>query len=264
MLAAAVQAGKHVYCEKPAGVDLAGCKSVMATGRKADAKKCLFFGFQQRHGMVYLEAHKRLREGQIGEIVNARGYWIDANPFTRGSYPDPKVEKLRNWFCYRDYSGDFLIEQDCHNLDALHWFLDGLPLRAVGYGGRKVRTTFEILDHLSLSFEFPNGIHVNFEGNQLSPTGFKKVGEEFTGTKGVLETSRTRLVHTKGPGSAETVPQKRDITIDAFEAFLSRIQSGEALNMAEQSARSTMIGVLGRTAVYRGREATWKGEFGTV
>jgi len=36
------------------------------------------------------------------------------------------------------------------------------------------------------------------------------------------------------------------------------------LNMAEQSARSTMIGVLGRTAVYRGREATWKGEFGSV
>jgi predicted dehydrogenase len=264
MLAAAVQAGKHVYCEKPAGVDLAGCKSVMATGAKADPKKCLFFGFQQRHGMVYLEAYKRLREGQIGDIVNARGFWIDANPFTRVSYPDPKIEKLRNWFCYRDYSGDFLIEQDCHNLDALHWFLDSLPIRAIGYGGRKVRTTFETLDHLTLSFEFPSGIHVNFEGNQLSPPGFKKVGEEFTGTKGVLETSRTRLVHTKGPGSAETIPQKRDITIDAFEAFLSRIQSGEALNMAEQSARSTMIGVLGRTAVYRGREATWKGEFGSV
>ncbi len=264
MLAAAVQAGKHVYCEKPAGVDLAGCKAVMAAGRKADPKKCLFFGFQQRHGAVYLEAYKRLREGQIGEIVNARGYWIDANPFTRGTYADPKVEKLRNWFCYRDYSGDFLIEQDCHNLDALHWFLGALPLRAVGYGGRKVRTTFEIYDHLSLSFEFPNGIHVNFEANQLSPPGFKKVGEEFTGTKGVLETSRNRLVHTKGPGNAETIPQKRDITIDAFEAFLSRIQSGEALNMAEQSARSTMVGLLGRAAMYKGREAVWKSEFGSV
>lgn len=58
-----------------------------------------------------------------------------------------------------------------------HWFLGALPLRAVGYAGRKVRTTFENHDHLSLSFEFPGGVHVNFEANQLSPNGFKRVGE---------------------------------------------------------------------------------------
>jgi len=264
MLAAAVQAGKHVYCEKPAGVDLEGCKKVMATGRAADPKKCLWFGFQQRYGPLYLEAYKRLRDGRIGELANARGFWIDTNPFQRVSYPDPKVDKLRNWFCYRDYSGDFIIEQDCHNLDMFHWFLGGLPLRAVGYGGKKVRTDFEILDHLSLSFEFPNGIHVNFEANQLSPTGFKRVGEEFSGTKGVLATSRASLVHTKGPRDVETIPAKRDVTVDAFEAFLSHIQSGEAVNMAEQSARSTMIGLLGRAALYKGREVTWKGEFGST
>jgi len=264
MLAAAVQAGKHVYCEKPAGVDLEGCKKVMAAGRAASAKKCLWFGFQQRYGPVYLEAYKRLQEGRIGELVNARGFWIDTNPFQRVSYPDPKVDKLRNWFCYRELSGDFIIEQDCHNLDMFHWFLGGLPLRAVGYGGRKVRTTFEILDHLSLSFEFPNGIHVNFEANQLSPPGFKRVGEEFTGIKGVLATSRASLVHTKGPRDVETIPIKRDVTIDAFEAFLAHIKSGETVNIAEQSARSTMIGILGRTALYKGREATWKGEFGSV
>jgi len=105
---------------------------------------------------------------------------------------------------------------------------------------------------------------VNFEANQLSPTGFKRVGEEFTGTKGVLATSRASLVHTKGPRDVETIPIKRDVTIDAFEAFLSHIQSGETVNIAEQSARSTMIGILGRTALYKGREATWKGEFGSV
>ena len=264
MLAAAVQAGKHVYCEKPAGVDLEGCKKVMATGRAADPKKCLWFGFQQRYGPLYLEAYKRMKEGRIGELANARGFWIDTNPFQRVSYPDPKVDKLRNWFCYRDLSGDFIIEQDCHNLDMFHWFLGGLPLRAVGYAGKKLRTDFEIYDHLSLSFEFPDGIHVNFEPNQLSPTGFKRVGEEFTGTKGVLATSRASLVHTKGPRDVETIPIKRDVTIDAFEAFLSHIQSGETVNIAEQSARSTMIGILGRTALYKGREATWKGEFGSV
>jgi myo-inositol 2-dehydrogenase/D-chiro-inositol 1-dehydrogenase len=264
MLAAAVQAGKHVYCEKPAGVDIEGCKKVMAIGRAANPKKCLWFGFQQRYGPLYLEAYKRLRDGQVGDLVNARGFWIDANPFHPVAYPDPKVDKLRNWFRYRDLSGDFLIEQDCHNLDMFHWFLGALPVRAVGYAGKKARPDFEIFDHLSLTFEFPEGIHVNFEANQLSPTGFKRVGEEFSGTKGVLATSRASLVHTKGPGQVETVRAARDQTVDAFEAFLSKIQSGESVNMAEQAARSTMIGILGRTALYKGHEATWKGEFGSI
>ncbi len=142
------------------------------------------------------------------------------------------MEKLRNWFAYPEYSGDFIVEQDCHNLDVLHWFLDARPVRAVGMGGRKVRTTMQILDHLTLSYEFPDGIHVNFEANQISPPGFRRVGEEFTGTAGLLETSRVRMVHHKSAKDIETIESKRDITNDAMEAFLGRIQSGDVENVA--------------------------------
>jgi predicted dehydrogenase len=246
------------------GVDVAGCKRVIATGRKADPKKCLSVGFQQRYGPVYLEAFKRLKEGQIGTLANARAAWIANDPFTRKPHPDPKVEKLRNWFCYKDYSGDFIVEQDCHNFDVLHWFLGGLPLRAVGYGGTKVRTTMEIMDHLTLSYEWPNGIHVNFEANQISPREFRRIGEEFTGTKGVLLTSRAEMVHIKGPGQGgrETMKSPRDITYDGIEQFLGRIQSGDVENVAERSALSTMIAILGRTAIYERKEVTWKGLYG--
>jgi predicted dehydrogenase len=264
MLAAAIQARKHVYCEKPMGVNLEGVKTIIAAARKADPKKNVSVGFQQRYGPVYLEAYKRLREGQIGQLVNARGFWIGSDPFTRKPYDDPKIEHLRNWFCYRDYSGDFIVEQDCHNFDVLHWFLDARPIRAVGMAGTKVRTSMEILDHLTLSFEFPNGIHVNYEANQISPPGFSRVGEEFTGTKGVLETSRARMIHHKGPKDAETMPSPRDITNDAVEAFLGRIQNGEVENVAERSAISTLFAILGRTALYEKREAVWKQEFGDV
>jgi len=264
MLEAAVQAKKHVYCEKPMGVDLEGVKRVIAAGRKADRSKCLSVGFQQRYGPVYLEAYKRIQEGQIGPIVNARGFWISSDPFKRVPYPDPKIEKLRNWFCYRDYSGDFIVEQDCHNFDVLHWFLNARPIRAVGMAGRKVRTSMEILDHLSLSFEFPDGIHVNFEANQITPRGFNRVGEEFTGTKGVILTSRAKMVHVKGVNDEETIPSKRDITMDGIEGFLTRVQSGNVENVAERSAISTLFAILGRTALYTGREATWKGEFGEI
>jgi len=263
MLEAAVAARKHVYCEKPAGVDFEGCRRVMKAGRNADPKKNLSFGFQQRYGPVYLEAYKRLRQGDIGELVNARGFWIGQDPFHRRPYDDPAVEKLRNWFCYKDYSGDFIVEQDCHNFDVLHWFL-GLPTRAVGYAGRKVRTTMDLLDHLTLSFEFPNGIHVNYEANQMSPPGFGRVGEEFTGTKGVLLTSRGSMTHIKGPKAEdrETIKSERDITVDAFKAFITRIKDGQAENVAERSAQSTMIAILGRTAIYTNKEVTWKGLYG--
>src|SRR5690349_4440785 len=74
MLEAAVEARKHIYCEKPAGVDIAGVKRVIAAGRKADPKKNLSFGFQQRYGPVYLEAFKRLRDGPNGPLANDRGF----------------------------------------------------------------------------------------------------------------------------------------------------------------------------------------------
>jgi predicted dehydrogenase len=264
MFEAAIEARKHVYCEKPAGVDLAGVRRVIAAARKADPRKNIAFGYQQRYGPVYLEAYKRLKEGAIGELSNARGFWIDKDPFKRVAYADPKVEKLRNWFAYKELSGDIIVEQDCHNLDVLHWFLDSRPTRAVGMGGRKVRTSMDILDHLTLSYEFPGNLHVNFEANQISPAGFRRVGEEFTGTAGLLETSRLRMVHHRGPNQIETIESKRDITNDAVEAFLTNILNGTPENVAERSAVSTLFAILGRTAIYENREVTWKGEFGEV
>jgi len=265
MLAAAVDAKKHVYCEKPMGVNLDGVKTVIAAGRRADPSKNIFVGFQQRYGPEYLEAYKRIQEGQLGPLTNARGWWVGGDPFKRKPY-DSSVEHLRNWFCYKDYSGDIIVEQDCHNFDVLHWFLGARPISAVGYGGTKVRTNMDILDNLTLSFQFPDGMNVAYEANQLTPPGFSRVGEEFTGTKGVIETSRARMVHHKAddPKNPEVMTMDHDITEDAVRAFIGNIVSGKVENVAERSAISTLFAILGRTAIYEKREATWKGEFGDV
>lgn len=262
MLEAAVQARKHIYCEKPAGADIAGCRRVIAAGRRADPKKCLSFGFQQRYGPVYLAAYKALQAGEIGELATARGYWLGAGSTAkRTRYPDPRIDRVRNWYSYRETSGDIIVEQDCHNFDDLHWFLGALPIRATGYGGQKLRKDRETLDHLSLTYEFPNGLHVAYEAAQITPPGLTRVGEEYGGTKGSITTSRKKTVIHRGR-KPETIDAGRDITIDALEAFLGRILSGDLENVAERSALSTMIALLGRAAVYSGREATWKGEFG--
>ena len=262
MLEAAIQAKKHIYCEKPIGVDVVGVERAIAAGRKADKSKTIAVGFQQRYGPEYLEAYKRIQDGQIGELANARGFWISSDPFTRKPYADPAVEKLRNWFCYHEYSGDIIVEQDCHNLDVLHWFLGGLPVAAIGRGNKKVRKNMDILDNLTVIYQWPNGLYVNFEANQLTPRGFSKVGEEFTGTKGSIATSRARMTHYRGPRDVEDMPTKRDITIDAIEAFLTRIVNNDPENVVERSALSTCIALLGRAAIYTGRETTWKGDIG--
>jgi hypothetical protein len=98
----------------------------------------------------------------------------------------------------------------------------------------------------------------------MSPPGFSRVGEEFTGTKGVLLTSRGSMTHIKGPKAEdrETIKSERDITVDALKAFITRIKDGQAENVAERSAQSTMIAILGRTAIYTNKETTWTGLYG--
>jgi myo-inositol 2-dehydrogenase / D-chiro-inositol 1-dehydrogenase len=262
MLEAAIQSGKHIFCEKPMGVDVEGCARAIAAARKASKSQTIAVGYQQRYGPEYIEAYRRLKSGELGELVNARGYWIANDPFRRVPYPDPAVEKLRNWFCYKDYSGDIIVEQDCHNFDVLHWFLGGLPVRAVGRGNKKVRKDMDILDNLTVIYEWPAGFIVNYEANQFTPRGFSKVGEEFTGTKGSITVSRARMVHYKGTDYVEDMPTKRDITVDALDNFLGRIVNKNPENVIERSALSTCIALLGRTAIYAGREATWKSDIG--
>ena len=262
MLEAAIQAKKHVYCEKPIGVDVAGVQRVRAANQKADPSKTIFVGFQQRYGPEYLEAYKRIQAGEIGTLANARAFWIANDPFTRRPFSDAPTEKLRNWFCYKEYSGDIIVEQDCHNLDVLHWFLGGLPVSAIGRGNKKVRLDMDILDNLTVVYQWPNGMFVNFEANQLTPRGYSKVGEEFTGTKGTIATSRARMTHYKGPGNSEDMPTRRDITNDAIEAFVTAIVENRPTNVVERSALSTCVALLGRAAIYTAREATWKGDIG--
>jgi predicted dehydrogenase len=262
MLEAAIQAKKHIYLEKPIGVDVPGVKRAMAAAKKADPTKTIAVGFQQRYGPVYLEAYKRIQAGAIGEIANARGSWIANDPFTRKPYPDLAIEKIRNWFCYKEYSGDIIVEQDCHILDDLHWFLGGLPTAAIGRGNKKVRKDMDILDNLTVIYAWPKEMFVNFEANQLTPRGFRKIGEEYTGTKGTIFTSRDKMTHYIAQGKAEDMVSKRDITIDAIEAFITRIVENKPENVIERASLSTCIALLGRTAVYTGREATWKGDIG--
>src|SRR6185369_2485900 len=75
-IAAAVEAGKHIFAEKPVATDAAGVRSVLESAGKIKEKKLGFVcGTQRRHEAPYLETIKRIQDGEIGELVGAQCYW---------------------------------------------------------------------------------------------------------------------------------------------------------------------------------------------
>ena len=257
---AAVEARKHIYCEKPAGADVAGVKRLVRAAKRADASKVIQFGFQQRFSPEYLAALDILRSGQLGELLLMRSDWMLGGAALRAFQSPYPVEeqRIRHWGAFRETSGDFIVEQDCHGLDVLNWFAQAHPLKATGAGGRKKRAYGDNLDHLNVTFEYPDGLRGFLAATQLAVKRYWDVKEQFFGTEGILETERQYYKWHRAENSDVVVKSKREITIDAVEAFVSDILAGKPRNMAFDAADSTLTSLLGRMAVETRREVTWE------
>lgn len=272
---AAVKAKKHIYCEKPAGVDVGGVKRVMQAGETADKTKTILWGFQQRFSPEYRKAEQILREGKIGEMKMMMSYWVLGGPpptTFQSPYP-PEEQKIRHWALLHETSGSPIVEQDCHGVDTLNWFARAHPERAVGTGGLRFKQPFSTWtsDHHNITYFYPGGltgwlISVKFTA------GFRDVKEQFYGSEGMLETARTyykwhgpiqqsRLTNAddlRDRSLIERVDSKREITIDEVEFFFTSILERKPLNMTKDAAESTLTSILGRRAYETRREVTWK------
>lgn len=277
---AAVSAGKHVYCEKPAGADVAGVKRLMRAGRKADPSKTIQFGFQQRFSPEYRAARELVSSGEIGEPKILMSFWIlGGTPRVAAPTAPPlpnipeEERRIRLWTSWMELSGGDIVECDCHGMDTLNWFAGAHPVKAIGQGGLRFPNYYGDVtsDHYDIIYTYPNGA----EGYLLSArwvAGFRDVKEQFFGPKGVIETARTYYkLHGPIPAARlanddkledtsliRKVPSKREITIDAVEAFYTSIVSGKPYNMSQEAGISTMTSILGRMAYEFRREITWE------
>lgn len=274
---AALAAGKHVYLEKPVGVDVAGAKKVMALGQKYNGKVSLAVGFQIRHATPYVELAKRIHEGQIGDPVTGQIHYF-ASAINRPEWPNATAaeRRLRNWVHDRVLSGDIIVEQDVHIIDVTNWLLKGHPVKAVGSGGRTGRTDQgDAYSHFNCVFTYPNNVHVSFAATQFGKAAWG-VGMQYYGTKGCAEARYDQPVRISGEtnwnfplGKVEAVDQAAAVT-GAFrgalddadpnkqKAFIESITSGKFINEAQQGAESALAGMLGRQAAYTGKEVTWE------
>lgn len=256
---AAVNARKHIYCEKPAGASVAGVKRLLAAAARADKSKHIQFGFQQRYSPEYLAAEQIIRSGKLGEIVLMRSHWMvgGVQPKSRTRPLSPEREE-RTWYPWRAKSGDMIVEQDCHGVDVLNWFSGRHPVSAVGDGGRKLRSYGDTMDHLNVTYDYGNGLHGFLHACQLAQA-WSLVDEQFFGTEGTVETHRKYYRWSAVGAKPVQVDSKREITIDAIERFLTHVVEGKPENNnAQWVADSTLTSLLGRMAIDTGRRVTWE------
>ena len=256
----AVQAGKHIYVEKPASADVAGCKRIMRAADAADRKLNITFGFQRRYGQVYHKAKKVLDSGALGDIQMAHVHFIK-NAGREGSIPEPKTldEKIKTWHVWKDLSGDLIVENNIHLIDVMNWFLGGRPNSALGAGGRKATNRAgDMMDHGDVTFAYDNGVSGALIGSTLGPPGYRDVFEQFFGSKGMIETAAEYWKHFENGEFVLREESPRNVTIDAMDSFVSRIAEGRPENVGVRGAESTLTAILGRMAMEQRREVKWE------
>lgn len=259
-LRAAIEAGKHVFMEKPAGTDPQQVKSVLESGEMAKAKKLnIVTGTQRRHDPAYREIIQRIHDGAIGDILAAQAYWIGDYGYypavlRQAEWSDMEYHN-RNWNYFTWIGGDHIVEQHVHNLDIMNWVLNAHPIKAVGMGGRSQRTGSEfghIYDHFSVEYEYPNGVIVQSLCRQNADT-YSRVAENVIGTKGSSDCHSA--IH--GENKYRYREENTSAYVLEHANLIRAILTGEMINQAQQVAESTMTAVLGRMSAYTGQEVTW-------
>ena len=258
----AINAGKHVFMEKPVAVDPVGVRRVIAAAQVAgDKKLSVVTGTQRRHERCYLQAMERIRDGAIGEIVAARCYWNQEGLWMHPRKPEwTDMEwQLRNWLYFTWLSGDHIVEQHVHNLDAVNWALDALPVKCWAMGGRQTRTSQDyghIFDHFAVEYEYPRGVIVNSFARQMVGCT-SRVEEVFRGTSGVCVTSSGRA-RIEGQNAWRFEGENPNPYVEEHKALLEAINAGTPINEARRVAESTLTAIMGRMAAYTGKTVNWE------
>jgi myo-inositol 2-dehydrogenase/D-chiro-inositol 1-dehydrogenase len=254
----AIQAGKHVFVEKPHGIDPAGMKMMQKAADLAKEKGlCLVSGLQSRYHTGYAETVQRIYDGAIGDIVS-----IEEN-FIRPPYGVVDRKSGLNevqWQCSTQYhfrwlSGDDVPQSLVHNLDRSSWVMHNqVPVKCHGLGGRSSMTEpiyGDVFDHHSVVYEFANGVRI-YAFCRTTTGCYNETSSLIFGSKGKADITACRITGEnpwRWTGRCDPYQREHDLLFAA-------IRSGKPVNNGEYMVPSTLTGIMGQISCYTGKEVT--------
>ncbi|HWI59212.1 MAG TPA: Gfo/Idh/MocA family oxidoreductase [Bacillota bacterium] len=260
-LRAAVAAGKHVFCEKPHGIDMPGVKSCLSACEEARQKQLsVVSGLCWRYDLGARETMQRVRDGAIGEILAIQETYVTVPYYAN----DRKAERsemeyqMRNWYHFNWLSGDQTAQQLIHSLDKASWALgDKPPVRVWGMGGRQtcVEPKYgDQLDHQAVVFEYPNGVRVyGFTRDQTDC--YVDVSDYIIGTRGRCDLLKHRIEGVNNWSYEGPKPSMYDVEHkELFEA----IRAGKPINNGNYMCLSTKLAIAAQMATYSGQAIPWE------
>ena len=269
--------GKHVYCEKPVGVDIPQTRRALQIAKRIDGKVSASVGFQIRSAPPFAEIVQRIHAGQIGKIASIAGYY-NAPPATypdRGAMPHDE-QRLRNWLWDKTLSGDILLEQNIHVIDVCNWVMGSHPLKATARASRKVIQNFgNINDNYEVIFEYPGEVELVFSSTQFNAPGYFDVKETFFGTEGIAEMPYKGALRIQGQkpwtwtGSEQESGAKfaadgafSDNLADADKmkdrSFIESITGNKFQNQIAAGVDSARTCMMARKSAETGRTVSWQ------
>jgi myo-inositol 2-dehydrogenase / D-chiro-inositol 1-dehydrogenase len=257
MAIAALQAGKHVYCEKPIGITPEQVRDLVKAARGSDR---VFVAGQQLRSMRYLaQAVEKIRSGVIGDVLMVKAH-------RHGSADIPHDSSSSDWYFDVSKSGGYLIEMSVHNLDACNWAIGSRPIRAAGFGGIQLykndppgRTIF---DCGVLSYDYVNGAKMSFTQSVFHPRqmpGNNQAIHVF-GSKGGVDLMQSTTMYPLGTtGEPSVLAPKGEESPHAHVAAFYDCITKKGKNPADITVGATaaLTAIMGHLAMSRQKLITW-------
>lgn len=263
-LRAAIDAGCHVFCEKPVAVDPAGVRSVLDTCRIAKEKRLnVVTGLCYRYEFAKRDVIDRVLDGALGDIIAVETVYNTGGLWHRGREPEwSEMEyQIRNWIYFNWLSGDHIVEQHIHSLDKVAWALGNVyPVKATASGGRSVRIDPKygnVWDHFNTMFEWENGVR-GYSSCRQWESASTNVSDTIMGTKGTAHLMTHRINFRDGSRWAHRPDGPDDMYQNEHNELFAAIRADEPINDGEIMSHSTLMGIMARISAYTGRTVTWE------
>jgi predicted dehydrogenase len=261
-----IAASKDLYAEKPLAMTVAECNAVAKAASSGDS--VVMVGMQRRANPRVLQAVAAVHGGELGDLIEGRIQWSNV------------YGPMGGWYGRKHQSGDWMLEQACHNWDVMNWVNQCRPALAVGLGrndlfrnspvvsdqDRKVRVLQpdrDVHDYYSAVVEYENGVLVNILHSWISPPLLSGEFTRIVGTRGGVDFNQ-------GTFSYRPDQQREDRTLSveldrlerdagALRAFLASVRSRKPPPATVGHGReAALTSMLVREAVYRRQPVTMK------